>query len=115
MSVRVSYAQLVAEGQTLLERLLQARTSNHFTDGIRVESLDSARRILERLLRSLHDNQLPEASERFPQLARLVTDEWPLGCSLGKELTEWERRYRNLKLFGPAEPVNEDETPGRRN
>ncbi len=42
------------------------------------------------------NNQMPPKNLRYRSLSRIVIDQWPLGTSLGNEVSELESYYVNL-------------------
>lgn len=51
---------------------------------------------LEEMRAAFRDGRLPPRDQRWPELTRLVVDQWPLGHPLTNEVGEVEALFRRL-------------------
>ncbi|MGH8550762.1 MAG: hypothetical protein ACRERU_19615 [Methylococcales bacterium] len=58
--------------------------------------LQSMRKKVQSMIDSVRINKLPEKDRRYPELSRIIVDQWPLGHSLGNAISTLEREYMSL-------------------
>jgi hypothetical protein len=52
--------------------------------------------LVKQLRMRVDNNHLPPKNMRYRSLSRIVVDQWPLGTSLGNEISELDAYYVNL-------------------
>jgi hypothetical protein len=58
--------------------------------------LEVASKHIRQMQDNVNNDTLPPKEMRFPVLARLIVDQWPLGSRLGTEIIELEKLYQLL-------------------
>ncbi len=66
------------------------------TEPIRLEDLQTVALAVQRMVDEAEKGNLPRRESRTRALTRMVVDQWPLGHSLGKAISELEENYINL-------------------
>jgi hypothetical protein len=82
---------IIKEIEAMLDENYERRTEK-----ISDADLQDMLSLVKQRRKMVETNQLPPKEIRYRSLSRIVIDQWPLGTSLGNEISELDTYYVNL-------------------